>query len=113
MVIVLNLKPLSEAKAFRAVVKAQHFFCVSQPELLLGSVKKRYFRPCVYAACTVCVSTGGKFQPVSNFIELHVSTQATCSFALLIVEFKYPPVSLVSGQGQETRLPTVYSSFMF
>ena len=37
--------------------------------------------------CTVHVtifSTGGKFQPVSNFTELHVFTQATRSCALLI-----------------------------
>ena len=42
--------------------------------------------PYVYAACpvhvTIC-STGGKFRPVSNLMELHAVTLATCSYALL------------------------------
>ena len=29
-------------------------------------------------------STGGKFQPVSNFTELHALTLAACSYALLL-----------------------------
>ena len=40
----------------------------------------------VYAACTVCVtifSTGGKFQTVSNFTELHALILAARSYALL------------------------------
>ena len=40
----------------------------------------------VYAACIVRVttfSTGGKFQPVSNFTESHTLTQATRSYTLL------------------------------
>ena len=43
----------------------------------------------VYVACAVCVtifSTGGKFQPVSNFTTF---TQAACSYALLS---RYIPV---------------------
>ena len=31
------------------------------------------------------LSTGGKFQTVSNFMELHALTQATCSYVLLLV----------------------------
>ena len=41
----------------------------------------------VYAACAVhdtIFSTGGKFQPVSNFTELHALTVATRSYVLLI-----------------------------
>ena len=41
----------------------------------------------VYAACAVCVtifSTGGKFRPVSTFMELHTLTLAARSYALLI-----------------------------
>ena len=40
----------------------------------------------VNAACTVCVtifSTGGKFQPVSNFTQLHALPLAARSYALL------------------------------
>ena len=46
----------------------------------------------VYATCTVCVtilSTGGKFQPVSNFTELHALTQAIHSHALLSAHTVY------------------------
>ena len=42
-----------------------------------------------YTACAVCVtifSTGSKFRPVSNFRELHTLTQATHSYALLIIQ---------------------------
>ena len=37
----------------------------------------------VYTACTVCVSTGGKFRPVSNFTKLHALTLVAGSYALL------------------------------
>ena len=42
----------------------------------------------ICAAFTVCViifSTGRKFQPVSNFSELHALSLATHSYALLLV----------------------------
>ena len=38
----------------------------------------------VWAVRVTIFSTGGKFQPVSNFTELHTSTQAACSCALLL-----------------------------
>ena len=37
----------------------------------------------VYAACVTIFSTGGKFQPVLNFMELHTLTLVACSYALL------------------------------
>ena len=37
----------------------------------------------VYTACAVCVSTGGKFRPVSNFTKLHALTLVAGSYALL------------------------------
>ena len=38
--------------------------------------------------CSMCYyfSTGSKFQPVSNFTELHALTLAVCSYALLDVD---------------------------
>ena len=42
----------------------------------------------VYTAYTVHVivfSTGGKFCPESNFMELHAVTQATRSYALILI----------------------------
>ena len=33
-------------------------------------------------------STGGKFRPVSNFLQLHVLTLAACSYALLLKYFQ-------------------------
>ena len=44
------------------------------------------------AACRVHVtifSTGGKFQPVSNFTELHALTLAACSYALLATHIAF------------------------
>ena len=34
--------------------------------------------------CVTIFSSGGKFQPVSSFTELHTLTQAACSYAFLI-----------------------------
>ena len=45
----------------------------------------------VYTACTVHVtisSTGGKFRPVANFMELHALTLAAHSYALLMEYMK-------------------------
>ena len=41
-----------------------------------------------YAVHVTIFSTGGKFWPVSNFMELHAPTLATCSYALLMFRDK-------------------------
>ena len=39
--------------------------------------------------------TGSKFQLVSNFTELHALTLATCSYALLLLEYSLIPALYV------------------
>ena len=39
--------------------------------------------------CVTIFSTGSKFRPVSNFMELHAPTLAARSYALLIIHTQY------------------------
>ena len=43
---------------------------------------------CSCSECVTIFSSGGKFRLVSNFTELHATTLATCSYALLMFRGK-------------------------